>query len=145
MSRDHDHWHLEEEFHSRDRKASRKERKIASKTDRSKYKKSDQDQLKKQTLSEEEDELLQRGRVLAILPKGIVVKTETQEWLCSLKGAMKQEKGRIKNLVAVGDFVRFEAKANDQGAIAKVEPRHSVLSRADNLSRNKEQLIAVNI
>jgi ribosome biogenesis GTPase len=147
MSREEDFWRLEEEFYSKDKKASRKERKLASSRDRSKYKKSDQDQLKKQSDStgSESTDPFKRGRVLAILPEGIFVSCDQEEFLCSLKGSLKQDKNRTKNLIAVGDFVRFEEKGLKEGAIFKVEDRHSVLSRADNLSRNKEQLIAVNI
>jgi len=83
--------------------------------------------------------------VLAILPEGILVSSDCVEHLCSLKGSLKQDKNRIKNLVAVGDFVRFEEKGSNEGVIFHIEARHSILSRADNLSRTKEQLIAVNI
>jgi ribosome biogenesis GTPase / thiamine phosphate phosphatase len=147
MSKKEDFWRIEEEFYSKDRKASRKERKLASSKDRSKYKKSDQDQLKKQSdLVESLDiDHVKRGRVLVILPEGILVSWGQKEFLCSLKGTLKKDKSRIKNLVAVGDFVRFEEKGPEEGTIIKVEDRHSILSRADNLSRNKEQLIAVNI
>ncbi len=134
-------WRYEEEYHSQDdRKEFRKERKFASNKDRSKFKKTDQDQLKKQVKDEENSDL-KRGRVLAIMPEGILVANDDREYLCTLKGSLKQDKNRIKNLVAVGDFVRFEEK----GVIAQIEERYSFLSRADNLSRNKEQLIAVNI
>ena len=147
MSRKDDFLHYEEEFFSKDKKDSRKERKAASNKDRSKYKKSDQDQLKKQmpTSLSEEEEKMPRGRVLAIIPEGILVDAETQVVLCQLKGSLKKEKNRMKNLVAVGDFVRFTVKGEKEGTIAKIEERTSILSRADNLSRNKEQLIAVNI
>lgn len=147
MSKDDELWHLEEEYYSKDRKASRKERKIASSKDRSKFKKTDQDQLKKQSeiIDIASEMPLKLGRVLAIAPEGILVSYDQAEILCSLKGSLKQDKNRVKNLVAVGDFVRFEQKSKDQGWIVKVEERHSILSRADNLSRNKQQLIAVNI
>lgn len=147
MSKNERYWHLEEEFYSRDRKTSRKERKLASKQDRSKYKKTDQDQLKKQSSFIEPVEIdrFKKGRVLAIFPEGILVSCNDKEFLCNLKGSLKKEKSRSKNLVAVGDFVLFEEKSENEGSIFKVEGRHSVLSRADNLSRNKEQLIAVNI
>ena len=145
MSKDDHFWHIEEEFYSKDnRKAGRKERKLAASRDRSKYKKSDQDQLKKQSETVEIDHF-KRGRVLAILPEGILVAYGEEEILCNLKGSLKQEKSRIKNLVAVGDFVRFEEKGPKEGSIVKIDDRYSVLSRADNLSRTKEQLIAVNI
>ncbi len=148
MGNHDDLYHLEEDFYSKDRKAHRKERKIASNKDRSKYKKSDQDQLKKHALLRDEqpiDESLERGRVLAIAPEEIIVDFNGEELICSLKGSLKQEKNRSKNLIAVGDFVRFENGGNGQGTICFIEERHSILSRADNLSRNKEQLIAVNI
>ncbi|MBS0653170.1 MAG: ribosome small subunit-dependent GTPase A [Verrucomicrobia bacterium] len=148
MGKDDEFYHLEEDFYSKDRKAHRKERKMASSKDRSKYKKSDQDQLKKHALLRDEqpiDESLEKGRVLAIAPEGIIVDYNGEELICSLKGSLKQEKNRAKNLIAVGDFVRFENKGSGQGTISFIEERHSILSRADNLSRNKEQLIAVNI
>jgi len=147
MSKDDHLWHFEEEFFSQDRKASRKERRRISVKDRSKFKKTDQDQLKKQTAktSASDEEHLLRGKVLGILPEGICVSSDGKEWMCSLRGTLKQDKNKLKNLVAVGDFVLFEEKGANQGAIVKVEERYSVLSRADNLSRNKEQLIAVNI
>lgn len=148
MENNDDLYHLEEDFYSKDRKAHRKERKIASHKDRSKYKKSDQDQLKKhaQLLDEQlTDESLEKGRVLAIAPEGIIVDFNGEELICSLKGSLKQEKNRSKNLIAVGDFVRFENGGNGKGTISFIEARRSILSRADNLSRNKEQLIAVNI
>jgi ribosome biogenesis GTPase len=147
MSKEEKFWHLEEDFYSKDRKASRKARKLATSKDRSKFKKSDQDQLKKQNESIASDETgsFKRGRVLAILPEGILVCWNQEEFLCSLKGSLKQNKNRIKNLVAVGDFVRFEEKGHKEGSIFKIEDRYSFLSRASNLCRTKEQLIAVNI
>lgn len=145
MSKDN-YFDFEEEFHGNDRKVSRKERKIAVEKDRSKYKKSDVDQRKKIEASKTEDfSHLSRGRILAINPEGMSVNSEGVMWLCQLKGSLKQEKNKLKNLVAVGDFVLFEKKDNNTGSVCHVEERHSILSRADNLLRRKEQLIAVNI
>ena len=135
----HDLFGIEEEFHARgERKRHRKERQVATTTDRSKFKKSDQNLHKKKIPSLEN---LHRGQVIAILSEGILVDCQGKHTLCSLKGTLKQENSLVKNLVAVGDFVHF----SDQGSIAHVEERRSILSRADNLSRKKEQLIAVNI
>ncbi|MBS0620585.1 MAG: ribosome small subunit-dependent GTPase A [Verrucomicrobia bacterium] len=144
MSKEEERWRYEEEYLSKDRKEGRKERKAAVQRDRSKYKKSDQDQRKKQADNPDAYEHLSRGRVLAIVPEGILVGSEGEEYLCGLKGALKQDRSQFKNLVAVGDFVRFE-KRGLEGSIAKVEERSTILARADNLSRNKQQLIAVNI
>jgi ribosome biogenesis GTPase len=116
---------------------------MASLQDRSKYKKTDQDQLKKQEKALPEN--LTRGRVLAISPEGILVDSEGKLINCLLKGAMKKEKGRMKNLVAVGDFVHFEPKGENEGSIAYVEERRSFLARAEHHQRHQQQLIAVNV
>ena len=141
------YYDYEEDFHSKgDKKSSKKERKIASDKDRSKYKKTDSDKLKKNKLISQEDlSHLSRGLVLSISPEGIIVDSENTLWTCQLKGSLKQEKNRAKNLVAVGDYVLFEKKDHHTGSISHIEERKSILSRADNLSRRKEQLIAVNI
>lgn len=139
-----EYYQEEERFHDRDRKQHKKERKILEAQDRSKYKKSDTDQQKKRLVLSV-DENAERGRVLAIKPEGIVVQTaQKEQFLCSLRGALKQDKTKMKNLIAIGDFVRF-VKDETRGSIVQIEERKSLLSRADNLSRQKEQLIAVNV
>lgn len=136
----HEEW--DEAFHYQERKEQRQNRKQARIKDRSQFKKSDLDQKRKRQPSLEHlDANLLEGRVLAILPEGIVVNAQGKEHLCTLKGSLKQLNLRTKNLVAVGDFVLF----NTEGSIEHVKERRSILSRADNLSRQKEQLIAVNI
>lgn len=128
-----------------DRKEQKRERKIASKTDRSKYKKTDWEKRPREKQEEPLSEHLKRGRVLSITPQGMTVDCDGATFVCQLKGAMKQDREKIKNLVTVGDFVLFDDLGSGEGAIAKVEERRSVLSRADNLRRRKEQLIAANI
>lgn len=139
----------EEEYFGDNRKSGKKERKIAVAKDRSKYKKTDRDKLQAQAkelaknpLPQKEDQI--RGRVLSITPQGITVQYEEGIVVCSLRGLLKKDKSQFKNLVVVGDFVLF-SKTGDEGLISSVEPRQTVLSRADNLSRRKEQLIAANI
>lgn len=146
MSKDK-YFDLEEHFHSSDdRKTSRKEKKIASEKDRSKYKKTDADKRVRAEAAKHHDHSdLMSGQVLAINPEGIFVFCEETLWTCQLKGSLKKEKNKAKNLVAVGDIVLFEKKDNMTGSIAHIQPRSSILSRADNLSRKKEQLIAVNV
>ncbi len=142
-----DHFlHQEEEFHKESRKLCRLERKETKNRDRSQYKKSDQDQKnKRETPPPPISDTSLRGRVLCIYPEEIQVDCEGKIYKCQLKGSLKKEKNAIKNLVAIGDFVRFEPKNKEGGVLFYVEPRHSILSRADNLLRRKEQLIAVNI
>lgn len=130
------HYDFEEEFHSRDRKQFRKERRIAQKTDRSKFKKTD---LPADKISETASHL-PRGRVIAISGEGAWIDFEGKTSLCSLKGLMKKETLQVKNLIAVGDWVRF----TEDGAIEQIEERTSTLARTD-ISGRKEQLIAVNV
>jgi ribosome biogenesis GTPase / thiamine phosphate phosphatase len=132
----------EEEFHSRDRKQFRKERKIAQNTDRSKYKKTDLSSETPQELIPQEN--LHIGRVVSISGEGSCVDYEGKQYLCSLKGFLKKEKSLTKNLIAVGDFVHFSIASEKEGIIVQIAPRTSILSRTD-ISGKKEQLIAVNI
>lgn len=134
----------EEEFHGNDRKTSRKEKKEAIENDRSKYKKTDQDQQKKNKPIEHEEPGI-KGRILAIHPEGMMVECGEKLYRCQLKGSLKKEKNKVKNLVAVGDFVIIQERSHEEGLIVQIKPRYSYLSRADNLHRRKEQLIAVNI
>lgn len=140
---------IEEKYFGDDRKRGKQERKIAKAKDRSKYKKTDQVKRERETLRLQEqktfDESQLRGRVVSITPQGFCVDHEGTQYVCTIRGALKKEKNLTKNLVTTGDFVRFEKKSDLEGAIIYVEPRHSVLSRADNLSRRKEQLLAANI
>ncbi|MBA3958373.1 MAG: ribosome small subunit-dependent GTPase A [Parachlamydiaceae bacterium] len=143
------HWigcDVEAEFFGEERKTGKIERKLASSKDRSKYKKTDLDKAKRVEANKifEQGDLL-RGRVLSIIPQGIVVDHENETVVCTLRGLLKKDKSQFKNLVTVGDFVLFEKTHSGEGMIAHVEARKTVLSRADNLSRRKEQLIAANI
>src|SRR5262245_45328610 len=130
-----DAYDWEEHTHARDSKHFRKERKRLSQKDRSKYKKTDLDKRKKEPPKRTD---LPRGRVLAISPDGILVDSEGKLYTCALKGSLKQEQQRIKNLVAVGDYVQFEPIGSEEGSIALIEERRSVLSRAEHLKRRKE-------
>jgi ribosome biogenesis GTPase len=131
------------------RKERRMERKLAISKDRSKYKKTDQAKYLQGLKDEQALKIAKqdwlKGRVLSIISRGIIVDYEGQKIVCVLKGLMKKDRTSAKNLVAVGDFVLFEKTGEGEGIIAHVLPRETILSRADNLSRRKEQLIAVNI
>lgn len=135
---------IEEEFFGDERKSSKAERKRIIAKDRSKYKKTDLKKQEQQAQAFDPKEL-ERGRVLSIASQGIYVQVGEEIVLCTLRGLLKKDKTQFKNLVTVGDFVFFERDIGGQGLIAQVEPRRTVLSRAENLSRRKEQLIASNI
>ena len=137
---------VEEEYFGEERKSGKQARKMASAKDRSKYKKSDQRQLAKQQKEVPVDTgHLLRGRVISISSQGFAVDLEGQTILCGLRGVLKKERTHLKNLVTVGDFVLFEKISETEGVIAYVEPRRTLLSRAETLHRRKEQLIAANI
>jgi len=131
-----DRFDFEEEFHARDKKQFRKERKRLTEGDRSKFKKTDQ--TKKDTVI---DDTLPRGQVVSITGEGIWVEHENNRVLCALRGGLKKEKLLVKNLVAVGDFVRLDLETS---SIVQIEPRFSTLARTE-IRGQREQLIAVNI
>lgn len=140
---------IEEEFLPSSSKQAKQDRKAASSRDRSKYKKTDLEKMQKSKLTEHLSKLSKKdllsGRVLAIAPEGILVDAPEGQFLCTLRGLLKKEKNKAKNLITVGDFVLFEKATDDTGSIAHVEERRSILSRQDHLLRRKQQLIAANI
>lgn len=135
-----DYFDSEEDFHAKDRKQFRKERRQLQEGDRSKYKKTN---LAPKTVTEIPEGAL-RGRVTAVTGEGIWVQAESGTVLCTLKGSFKKEKLQIKNLIAVGDYVWFESTGVGLGSIAHIEERTSILARTD-ITGKKEQLIAVNV
>lgn len=136
---------IEADYFGDERKVGKQDRKHAAAKDRSKYKKTDQRKLVKERDFKVDKEHLERGRVLSIASQGIIVDVDGEQLLCTLRGVLKKDKTEAKNLVTVGDFVLLERSSAGEGLIAHVEPRASVLSRAENLSRRKSQLIAANI
>jgi len=131
----------EEEFYGRETKENKKERKIYQQKDRSKYKKTDQ----KKAVVDPTLLTFPKGRVLSITSEGITVNTDGREFLCSLKGSLKKEKKKEKNLVTIGDLVRIEIIDDKEATIVHVEDRYSILARTDNLTRRKSHLIAANV
>lgn len=142
MQRDDELEHFDRHFEKVEKRESRQERKRASRKDRSRYKFTDQKKKEEISKSFSEGE---RGRIVSISSAGITVDRQKERFLCTLRGALKEDFSRKKNLVAVGDWVYFQELADQEGSIVAIEERSSVLSRADNLSRNKEHLIAANV
>lgn len=123
------------------KKEGRKMRKIASRTDRSKFKKTDRDKQK----ATEVKEGTERGRVLSIPSDEISVDVKGTVYRCTLRGVLKKDRTKKKNIVVVGDFVQVEILSDETGVIDSVDKRASFLSRAESLKHQKEQLIAANI
>lgn len=138
--------HYEEDLERHEKRLSRSDRKILRAKDRSQYKKSDQDQQKKQAEPNTSVEGSKRGRVLNISGEFMEVATDDGALTpCVISGALKHKTARMKNIIAVGDFVHFIPSNDQEGMVIDVEPRKTVLSRADNLSHQKEHIIAANI
>ena len=136
---------MEEDFFT-SRKEGKKKRKLASHKDRSKFKKTDSGKrealLEKKQREKMANKDLLNGRVLSILPEEILVEHESQFYKCSLRGVLKKERTKRKNLIVVGDFVLFDPHAL---AIYSIEERQSALSKKSSLYNDKEQLVAANI
>ena len=142
MSNDTFIYHDEDDYFDT-KKESRQERKRAKLRDRSKYKKTDLDKRKESTVSA--DASLHYGIVTTIRPQQFFVLCNEKTIVCSLRGVLKKENLRLKNLVIVGDAVGFEDSRDGTGVIHTIKKRKSVLSRASPLSQQKEHLIAANV
>lgn len=136
--------HHEESDYFDTSKDAKQERKMAKKRDRSQYKKTDQNKLEKREVALPEANL-KKGIVTTIRPELFIVECDGVLYTCVLRGLLKKDKKKLKNLVIVGDVVYFEETGPQTGAIATIEPRKSVLSRADHLSQQREHLIAANV
>ncbi len=134
-------WDYEEDFHKKHHKEGKKERKIFQAKDRSKYKKTDAEKHLNKTVSKEN---LLRGRVISVTGKGIEVWSKKTRFFCSIKGALKKEISRKKQIVATGDWVYMQPISSAEGQIIDVETRSSKLERID-ISGRKKQLIAANV
>jgi ribosome biogenesis GTPase len=138
---------LQDQLFPQKRRETRYDRKLASRTDRSKYKKTDQAQKEKaeESSSKPSFDHMLRGRVLSITGLEATVDCDGENFQCVLRGIFKKDRSRLKNLLTVGDFVRFEETSKGEGCIVHIEERFSILSRADNISRRKQQTLAANI
>ena len=141
MTEDWQEEELTSHYFPETKKEGRKMRKIASRTDRSKFKKTDLNKGK----AVEAKEGTVRGRVLSIPADEILVDVAGTVYRCTLRGVLKKEKTRKKTIVVVGDFVQVEILSAETGVIHAVDKRTSFLSRAESLKHQKEQLIAANI
>lgn len=130
--------HYEESDFFSTKKDARQERRIITKKDRSQYKKTDLEKGRDMVVDEAD---LKKGRVASVSGQEILVDADGKTFTCTLRGIFKQHMQRRKNPLVVGDLVLFDK----ENSIRKIEKRTSMLSRADNLSHQKEHLIAANI
>lgn len=127
----------EQFFSEQERRDSRADRKRLQKKDRSQFKKTDANR------GNEELPEGERGRVIEIRADKVRVACKEGVVEATVKGSLKVQSRRMKHLVAIGDFVRLDLSTAP--VIVGVEPRATVLARAENLDRQKRQLIAANV
>jgi len=131
-----------EEIFAPSRREMRSERKRITRQDRSKYKKTDQ---KKGSVQRAVSSQHRLGKVIRIRSKNIEVAIEKKVYTCSLRGVLKQERTKDKNLVIVGDNVWTLLLDETSGVIQQIAPRTAVLCRQEHLHRKKQQLVAANV
>jgi ribosome biogenesis GTPase len=127
------------------RREQRRERTIAQRTDRSKYKVTDRMKMAREQPLKIETEGLFLGKVIHISSQEIEVAAKDHLFTCTLRGSFKLDRSLKKNLVIVGDNVWFEPTSPNTGYIYHILPRSSVLSREEHLHRIKQQLVAANV
>jgi len=137
----HESWEDQEEP---TRREIRKQRSIARKKDRSKYKITDQ-KKREQSPSSPEKEGAVHGRVMYIRSHEIDVLYQHKIYTCTIRGSLKYEKTRKKNVIVVGDHVWFIPETETTGRIWSVAPRTTVLCRQEHFRRKKQHLVAANI
>jgi ribosome biogenesis GTPase / thiamine phosphate phosphatase len=71
---------------------------------------------------------LSSGTVIKAQSGFFTIRTETGDWVCHLRGRLKQQK-QSTDLIAVGDRVEISIQPDGGGMIETIAPRHSVLSR----------------
>ncbi len=150
MKIDKESW---EEHFQPSKREQRLERKIYSTKDRSKYKKTDQAKIEQKKLKQQQ-EIQQLSQASGEAKKGIVTLIRSQEFqlliggtlqVGRLKGSLKLEQDRQKNLIIVGDEVLAYEQNDGTFLVETILPRRSILCRQDNLNRIKRHLIASNI
>lgn len=85
------------------------------------------------------------GRIHRISANQYIVHAEGAVFSCRFRGKMRQERQNVLRLAAVGDDVEFEPSGAGEGAIDKILPRRSKLSRHDSFRPSYEQVLAANV
>jgi ribosome biogenesis GTPase len=132
--------------HDPGKKEQKRERKVAQRTDRSRFKKTDAAKREQLPIPSH----LPRARVLSIRSQEADLLLEDGTHVLGVvRGALKQDTFLDKRLLTVGDWVRVKLEPElGRTAIATieaVEPRRSVLQRAEHFQRRKRQTVAANV
>lgn len=86
-----------------------------------------------------------KGRVVRASGLQYLVEVEDEQWLCEVRGRLKEGRRVSQSPVVVGDWVEVQTTGSKTGVIEAVYPRLSKFSRAAIGSHSWEQIIAVNL
>ncbi|MFA6119486.1 MAG: ribosome small subunit-dependent GTPase A [Parachlamydiales bacterium] len=140
-NRNFDKYLEEEELFLKDSKKYKKQRKLKTSQDKSKYKKTDIEKQKNLIIQKDHFE---KGLILSISGKDIIASCNGKSYICSLRGSLKKERTKIKNIIAVGDNVDISLKNETEAVIENIRERYNILSRIDEKTK-KRSIIAVNV
>lgn len=86
-----------------------------------------------------------QGLVIKSTGSSYMVKSDSEIYLCRLKGKIRLEGRKTTNPIAVGDIVDFELEDNNEANITKIHPRKNyIIRKSINLSK-QSQIIASNL
>lgn len=86
-----------------------------------------------------------KGLVMKSTGSWYLVKTETRQYQCRVKGKLRLKGFKTTNPIAVGDWVQFDKESSDKGIIYSIVPRNNFITRkSPNLSK-EAHTIAANI
>jgi ribosome biogenesis GTPase len=87
----------------------------------------------------------QTGIVIAVRPRRVQVHSPAGLLICALRKGLLRGPRREQARVVVGDRVRVELAAPDQGVIAAVLPRRTQIKRLISARPYREQVVAANV
>ncbi len=91
-------------------------------------------------------ELCREGRVLRVHGLTSIVRTEDEEYECTVRGILKSLATDLQHVVVAGDNVTVQLQPEgtdaNQAVIVRVEPRRNQISRT---SRQRQQIIVSNV
>lgn len=86
-----------------------------------------------------------KGLVMKSTGSWYLVKAETRQYQCRVKGKLRLKGFKTTNPIAVGDWVQFDKESSDKGIIYSIVPRNNFITRkSPNLSK-EAHMIAANI
>jgi len=86
-----------------------------------------------------------KGLVMKSTGSWYLVKAETRQYQCRVKGKLRLKGFKTTNPIAVGDWVQFDKESSEKGIIYNIVPRNNFITRkSPNLSK-EAHTIAANI